>query len=773
MKKILLLMLVLLSVGSCSKFDDSKIWDELKSHEKRIVRLETICDQINTNITSLQAIVIALQNNDYITNVAPIISGNEEVGYTITFAKSGSITIYHGQDGENGNSPVIGIKEDTDGKYYWTLDGEWLKDANGNRIPASGENGKDGADGKDGVTPQIKVENDYWYVSYDNGATWKQLYKVAAGGGAGNNTSSNIISNITQDENFAYITLIDGTTIVLPKANTSSVSIQIGDITLNSVTFIGTINKKTVDLKVTIYYGEDDTIDIYNNARKVSMTNFNGKDTFSIVIDGLKSDSKYYYFTEIVSGGVTTYSELDSFDTDNFNESNDEAIVFEDPIVELVCLSKHDINGDGKLSLSEAASVETIDRFFFGEYSEAVKSFDEFKYFTNIKELDYCQFDGCINLKSIILPNNLEKIGYGSFQNCKKLEKIIIPDSVKTIGSYAFVNCHSLVDIVIPDSVIDMYGGFSNCYKLASVVIGDGVKVIYGGTFHKCDAITRIQFGANIESIETNNFNYIKIKDVIVADLDKWLKVKFEDFHSSPTAWGANLWEGDQLVTKCTIPGDIVSFGGALRGCGSLEEVIISDGVISITDEAFWACKNLNKIKIGKDVVSIGREVFYSCDKLSCFEGKFASEDGRCIVMDGELRYHAHAGLTEYTIPKGVKSIGCNAFSSKGPQKVIIGNDVETIEKMAFYNCGIKEVVIEENVKTIKEDAFGWTNMETVYCKSAVPPTAESTDVVGWDAFYNTPLKNIYVPSASVEAYKTADGWKEYANYIKAYDFGN
>jgi len=767
MKKILLLMLVLLSVGSCSKFDDSKIWDELKSHEERIVRLETICDQINTNITSLQAIVIALQNNDYITNVAPIISGNEEIGYTITFAKSGSITIYHGQDGENGNSPVIGIKEDTDGKYYWTLDGEWLKDANGNKIPASGENGKDG------VTPQIKVENDYWYVSYDNGATWKQLYKVAAGGGAGNNTSSNIISNITQDENFAYITLLDGTTITLPKANTSSVSIQIGDITLNSVTFIGTINKKTVDLKVTIYYGEDDTIDIYNNARKVSMTSFNGKNTFSIVIDGLKSDSKYYYFTEVVSGGMTTYSELDSFDTDSFDETNDEAIVFEDPIVELVCLSKHDINGDGKLSLSEAATVEAIDRFFFGEYSEAVKSFDEFKYFTNIKELDYCQFDGCINLKSIILPNNLEKIGYGSFQNCKKLEKIIIPDSVKSIGSYAFQYCQSLMDVTIPDSVIDLYNSaFAYCSKLASVAIGDGVKLLYGNTFYGCDAITRIQFGANIESIERNNFNYIKIKDVIVANLDKWLKVKFEDFHSSPTAWGANLWEGDQLVTKCTIPGDIVSFGGALRGCGSLEEVIISDGVLSITDEAFWACKNLNKIKIGKDVVSIGREVFYSCDKLSCFEGKFASEDGRCIVMDGELRYHASTGLTEYSIPKGIKSIGCNAFSSKGPQKVIIGNDVETIEKMAFYNCGIKEVVIEENVKTIKEDAFGWTNMETVYCKSAVPPTAEHTDIE-WAAFYNTLLKNVYVPSASVEAYKTADGWKEYADYIKAYDFGN
>ena len=35
----------------------------------------------------------------------------------------------------------------------------------------------------------------------------------------------------------------------------------------------------------------------------------------------------------------------------------------------------------------------------------------------------------------------------------------------------------------------------------------------------------------------------------------------------------------------------------------------------------------------------------------------------------------------------------------------------------------------------------------------------------------NDPDRKIYVPTASVEAYKSAEGWSEYAKYIEGYDF--
>lgn len=188
---------MLLAVVSCDKIlENTSLYDRVENIENRVLKLEELCSKMNTNISSLQTIVTALQSSDYVTNVAPISQNGVEVGYTITFSKSGSITIYHGKDGSDGKDgvngkdgadgtvPVIGVKQGSDGNYYWTLDGQWLLSDKGEKIKAVGSDGEDGSDGaagtdgKDGITPQLKIENNYWHVSYDNGATWTQLGKA-------------------------------------------------------------------------------------------------------------------------------------------------------------------------------------------------------------------------------------------------------------------------------------------------------------------------------------------------------------------------------------------------------------------------------------------------------------------------------------------------------------------------------------------------------------------------------------------------------------------
>ena len=150
-----------------------KLWDAIDDLDVRVARLEELCKEMNTNIVSIQTIVNVVQSGDYITGVTEIKKDGEVIGYTITFGQHDPITIYHGQDGKDGadgkdgqdgqngsaNAPVIGVAQDTDGVYYWTLNGEWLLDDNGNKLPVSGKdgqngtngsNGQDGADGKDG-----------------------------------------------------------------------------------------------------------------------------------------------------------------------------------------------------------------------------------------------------------------------------------------------------------------------------------------------------------------------------------------------------------------------------------------------------------------------------------------------------------------------------------------------------------------------------------------------------------------------------------------------
>ena len=200
---------------------------------KAFEELQTMVNKLNTNISALQAIMEALQNNDYVTDIQPIIDNGIEIGYTILFAKSPSITIFHGKDGADGSygapgqngedgkdgkdgyTPVLGVKasdedwsldndwnEDSEGqtRYYWTLDGEWLLDSNGNRIPATGANGAAGADGAvglDGTTPKLKIVDGYWYVSLDGGQTWQPEPLGPATAGAGGSIFTSIEYNST------------------------------------------------------------------------------------------------------------------------------------------------------------------------------------------------------------------------------------------------------------------------------------------------------------------------------------------------------------------------------------------------------------------------------------------------------------------------------------------------------------------------------------------------------------------------------------------------
>lgn len=249
MKRFIYILTLGMAMCFTSCYDDTALWDSVNDHEARIAQLETLCNQMNTNISSLQTILEALQKNDSVTGVLPVLENGKEVGYTITFAKSGPVTIYHGRDGKdgidgsdgkdgmdgkdgtdgkdgadgtNGITPVIGVSKDTDGIYYWTLNGEWILDDAGEKIKAVGEDGKDGSvgedgtNGKDGITPQLKIEDGCWYLSYDKGISWQKL-------GVAGETSSCIFKDVTYDNGVLTMVFADGEVLSVPVGQTFSI----------------------------------------------------------------------------------------------------------------------------------------------------------------------------------------------------------------------------------------------------------------------------------------------------------------------------------------------------------------------------------------------------------------------------------------------------------------------------------------------------------------------------------------------------------------------
>ena len=103
-------------VVSCDNHEE--IWNELRDHEQRIEHLEKQCRELNSNVEAIQAILTAIQQNDYVTEVMKIMEDGIEVGYSITFAKGGTVTIYHGTDGTDGSAPKVSIRKAQDGEYY-------------------------------------------------------------------------------------------------------------------------------------------------------------------------------------------------------------------------------------------------------------------------------------------------------------------------------------------------------------------------------------------------------------------------------------------------------------------------------------------------------------------------------------------------------------------------------------------------------------------------------------------------------------------------------
>lgn len=408
--------------------------------DSRVSTLETLCQEMNTNIAALETLIKAQNNGDYITNVTEIRNGNTIVGYTITFNHHDPITIYNGtngkdgRDGVDGYKPTVGAKQDTDGVYYWTVDGNWLTDANGNKIRVTGEkgdkgdkgdtgdkgqdgqdgtdgtDGKDGQDGMNGNTPQLKIDGGYWYISYD-GTNWTQLGKATGENGKDGTNGTNgsdgakgdkgdkgdkgakgdagdtIFRSVTQDDDYVYFTLSDGTLIKLPK-------------------------------------------------------NGNG------------------------NGG--THADSDIIDFKDLNVKS--ALLNYTPAI--------DTNHDGEISYAEAKAVK---RLSIKDNADIV-SFKELQYFENLTSVN---FQSCSKLFEVCLPTGLDSIPKQAFCGCSLLTNIKIPANCKYIGDNAFSSCSGMTTITFEEgSQCEYIGEEVWCYcKIANIELPNSVRFIGEQTF--------------------------------------------------------------------------------------------------------------------------------------------------------------------------------------------------------------------------------------------------------------------------------------------------
>ena len=190
--------------------------------------------------------------------------------------------------------------------------------------------------------------------------------------------------------------------------------------------------------------------------------------------------------------------------------------------------------------------------------------------------------------------------------------------------------------------------------------------------------------------------------------------------------------------------------------------IIFYEKITDIPQRAFSDCTNLVSITIPESVTKIGSYAFYGCSSLTSIKIP------KNVTTIGEYAFNGCSNLIDINIPNSVTSIGdATFFDCNNLTYANIPNYITEIKSKTFCNCNLTSIVIPDNVTSIGDDAFFGCNLTSIYCKPTTPP------LLGMYAFSFSSLAHIriYVPQASVDAYKWASGWSYYASQIVGYDF--
>ena len=431
-------------LSSC-KYDDSELIDRVDNLEDRLAKLEEQCKQINANINSLQTIVSALENANQITSVSELVENGKKLGYKIEFTKSGLIHIYHGQDGADGSDrtggyvPQIGVEKDKDGIYYWTLDGSWLTDKDGNKIKAVGLDGKDGqegsdgsngsngSNGRDGITPKLQINsNGYWEVSYDNGKTWVEVGPATGG------TAECPIEKVEIKDKYVFFTLSTGEEFKVPLFNGITITFD--------ETTIGMEADSKVDLQYELTGSKDVKVSAIGEGVRTSVDQ--ATNTLTITTDanfeGGKvlvhaTDGNHVATVELtITKEVITYIEYKASKKFELTSYSD--------LVYIANKSEYnEVTQEGKIAIK--GILTTFDKWDFGTNNNNT-GLISIKIPEGVTEIAGDAFCGCYSLTSVSLPNTLKQIGTFAFSETSlsgnENKELVIPEGVTEIGQGAF-----------------------------------------------------------------------------------------------------------------------------------------------------------------------------------------------------------------------------------------------------------------------------------------------------------------------------------------------
>lgn len=286
------------------------------------------------------------------------------------------------------------------------------------------------------------------------------------------------------------------------------------------------------------------------------------------------------------------------------------------------------------------------------------------------------------------------------------------------------------------------YLSFSEVKGITSITIPETVTTIAGAAFWE-SSLSEITIPSSVTTIGESAFENTNLTEIVIPEsvlslgddvLSLCASLESVTLNNNPTAIPARMVSGCTSLAGMTIPATVTKIGEfAFSECAALEDISLPSGVTEIGRFAFAYTPELKLLPLPETVTSVGHGVFYQ----SGIE-EASLPEAITVIPDG--MYQCCASLREFEI----------------------SNTVTEIEQEAFYWCfALDKITFGESVTTIGNKAFmGDKALTSVTSLNTVPPVGAAFDS---EVYENAIL---YVPNAALEAYKAADGWKEFNNII-------